>query len=162
MTGPSRHYVLAAGGTGGHLTPAFALAHALERRGHHVALITDARGDALGPAERVLAEAARGQHVRRQEVGLAGDLGPPAVGDQRDVMPAPFEFVRQREGGRQVPAGAARGENEMARRSIHRSFSRRSSAPARPKPSRLRNGLRRVSASSRPTVRHCAMVDEPP
>jgi UDP-N-acetylglucosamine--N-acetylmuramyl-(pentapeptide) pyrophosphoryl-undecaprenol N-acetylglucosamine transferase len=44
MTGPTRHYVLAAGGTGGHLTPAFALAHELERRGHHVALITDRRG----------------------------------------------------------------------------------------------------------------------
>lgn len=44
MTGPTRHYVLAAGGTGGHLTPAFALAYELERRGHHVALITDARG----------------------------------------------------------------------------------------------------------------------
>jgi len=43
----SRHYVLAAGGTGGHLTPAFALAHELERRGHHVALITDARGEAI-------------------------------------------------------------------------------------------------------------------
>ena len=40
----SRHYVLAAGGTGGHLTPAFALAHELDRRGHHVALITDERG----------------------------------------------------------------------------------------------------------------------
>jgi UDP-N-acetylglucosamine--N-acetylmuramyl-(pentapeptide) pyrophosphoryl-undecaprenol N-acetylglucosamine transferase len=37
-------FVLAAGGTGGHLTPAFALAHELERRGHHVALITDKRG----------------------------------------------------------------------------------------------------------------------
>lgn len=44
MSPVSRHYVLAAGGTGGHLTPAFALAHELERRGHHVALITDARG----------------------------------------------------------------------------------------------------------------------
>jgi UDP-N-acetylglucosamine--N-acetylmuramyl-(pentapeptide) pyrophosphoryl-undecaprenol N-acetylglucosamine transferase len=44
MTGVSRHYVLAAGGTGGHLIPAFALAHELERRGHHVALITDERG----------------------------------------------------------------------------------------------------------------------
>ena len=42
--GISRHFVLAAGGTGGHLTPAFALAHELDRRGHHVALITDARG----------------------------------------------------------------------------------------------------------------------
>jgi UDP-N-acetylglucosamine--N-acetylmuramyl-(pentapeptide) pyrophosphoryl-undecaprenol N-acetylglucosamine transferase len=40
----SRHYVLAAGGTGGHLIPAFALASELERRGHHVALITDERG----------------------------------------------------------------------------------------------------------------------
>ncbi len=40
----SRHYVLAAGGTGGHLLPAFALASELERRGHHVALITDERG----------------------------------------------------------------------------------------------------------------------
>lgn len=44
MTGANRHYVLAAGGTGGHLLPAFALAHELERRGHHVALITDERG----------------------------------------------------------------------------------------------------------------------
>ncbi|MBO9519390.1 MAG: undecaprenyldiphospho-muramoylpentapeptide beta-N-acetylglucosaminyltransferase [Porphyrobacter sp.] len=44
MSPVSRHYVLAAGGTGGHLTPAFALAHELERRGHHVALITDERG----------------------------------------------------------------------------------------------------------------------
>jgi len=43
----SRHYVLAAGGTGGHLTPAFALAHELDRRGHLVALITDARGAAI-------------------------------------------------------------------------------------------------------------------
>ncbi len=43
----SRHYVLAAGGTGGHLIPAFALAQELERRGHHVALITDARGAAI-------------------------------------------------------------------------------------------------------------------
>ena len=44
MTGVSRHYVLAAGGTGGHLTPAFALAQELEARGHHVALLTDERG----------------------------------------------------------------------------------------------------------------------
>lgn len=42
--GVSRHYVLAAGGTGGHLIPAFALAIELQQRGHHVALITDERG----------------------------------------------------------------------------------------------------------------------
>ena len=47
MTSVSRHYVLAAGGTGGHLIPAFALAQELDRRGHHVALITDARGEAI-------------------------------------------------------------------------------------------------------------------
>lgn len=44
LGGTSRHYVLAAGGTGGHLIPAFALAKELEQRGHHVALITDERG----------------------------------------------------------------------------------------------------------------------
>ncbi|WP_068092622.1 undecaprenyldiphospho-muramoylpentapeptide beta-N-acetylglucosaminyltransferase [Novosphingobium rosa] len=47
MTLVSRHYVLAAGGTGGHLIPAFALAAELERRGHHVALVTDVRGAAI-------------------------------------------------------------------------------------------------------------------
>jgi UDP-N-acetylglucosamine--N-acetylmuramyl-(pentapeptide) pyrophosphoryl-undecaprenol N-acetylglucosamine transferase len=40
----SRHYVLAAGGTGGHLMPAHAVAEELMARGHHVALVTDARG----------------------------------------------------------------------------------------------------------------------
>lgn len=40
----SRHYVLAAGGTGGHLMPAHAVAEELTARGHHVALVTDERG----------------------------------------------------------------------------------------------------------------------
>ncbi len=39
-----RHYVLAAGGTGGHMMPAYALGAELIDRGHHVALVTDARG----------------------------------------------------------------------------------------------------------------------
>ncbi|WP_309752463.1 undecaprenyldiphospho-muramoylpentapeptide beta-N-acetylglucosaminyltransferase [Novosphingobium sp.] len=47
MSTVSRHYVLAAGGTGGHLIPAFALSAELEARGHHVALITDDRGSRL-------------------------------------------------------------------------------------------------------------------
>ncbi|NJC32649.1 UDP-N-acetylglucosamine--N-acetylmuramyl-(pentapeptide) pyrophosphoryl-undecaprenol N-acetylglucosamine transferase [Sphingomonas jejuensis] len=37
-------FVLAAGGTGGHMTPAQGLAEVLIARGHHVALVTDARG----------------------------------------------------------------------------------------------------------------------
>ncbi len=40
----TRHYVLAAGGTGGHMIPAYALGEELIRRGHHVALVTDERG----------------------------------------------------------------------------------------------------------------------
>lgn len=40
----ARHFVLAAGGTGGHIIPAFALATELKKRGHHVALVTDERG----------------------------------------------------------------------------------------------------------------------
>ncbi len=45
MTG--RHFVLAAGGTGGHMVPAHALATELIARGHHVALITDERGSKI-------------------------------------------------------------------------------------------------------------------
>jgi UDP-N-acetylglucosamine--N-acetylmuramyl-(pentapeptide) pyrophosphoryl-undecaprenol N-acetylglucosamine transferase len=40
----ARHYVLAAGGTGGHMMPAHALAQELLLRGHRVALVTDDRG----------------------------------------------------------------------------------------------------------------------
>ncbi|CAN5499577.1 undecaprenyldiphospho-muramoylpentapeptide beta-N-acetylglucosaminyltransferase [soil metagenome] len=40
----ARHFVLAAGGTGGHMVPAAALAAELGRRGHRVALVSDARG----------------------------------------------------------------------------------------------------------------------
>ena len=40
--------VLAAGGTGGHVFPAEALAGELIARGYRAALITDGRGKALG------------------------------------------------------------------------------------------------------------------
>jgi len=48
--------LIAAGGTGGHLFPAEALAHALVARGHAVELVTDERADRYGsafPARRV-------------------------------------------------------------------------------------------------------------
>ena len=38
------NFTLAAGGTGGHMIPAHALAAELQQRGHHVMLITDERG----------------------------------------------------------------------------------------------------------------------
>ncbi|MGY2735138.1 undecaprenyldiphospho-muramoylpentapeptide beta-N-acetylglucosaminyltransferase [Sphingomonas sp. UYP23] len=40
----AKHFVLAAGGTGGHMVPAAALAAELIKRGHHVALVSDERG----------------------------------------------------------------------------------------------------------------------
>ncbi|CAO1654359.1 undecaprenyldiphospho-muramoylpentapeptide beta-N-acetylglucosaminyltransferase [Parasphingorhabdus sp. NYA22] len=43
----SKHYVLAAGGTGGHMIPAYALARELVLRGHRVAMITDERGEKI-------------------------------------------------------------------------------------------------------------------
>lgn len=43
----TKHYVLAAGGTGGHMIPAYALAKELVSRGHRVALITDERGEKI-------------------------------------------------------------------------------------------------------------------
>lgn len=44
MTQPNQSIALAAGGTGGHLFSAIALADALTRRGHEVSVLTDARG----------------------------------------------------------------------------------------------------------------------
>ena len=41
MTDQTRHIMLAAGGTGGHIYPAYALAAKLLTRGHKVSLITD-------------------------------------------------------------------------------------------------------------------------
>lgn len=45
-----RLIVLAAGGTGGHVFPAEALARELMKRGHKLALVTDRRGDVYGGA----------------------------------------------------------------------------------------------------------------
>lgn len=49
----SRHYILAAGGTGGHMLPAYALGAELLARGHRVALVSDDRGARIpgAPAE---------------------------------------------------------------------------------------------------------------
>ncbi len=64
MSAPSRTIVLAAGGTGGHMFPAEALARTLQKRGWATVLITDARGAGFGgaatPIHRIAARSPAG------------------------------------------------------------------------------------------------------
>lgn len=67
----SRHYVLAAGGTGGHMIPAHALAEELRRRGHRVALVTDDRGARIpGLFEGVQVHVLPAGRLTKSPVGL--------------------------------------------------------------------------------------------
>ena len=53
--------------------------------------------DPAEPVQRILAETACRQDMRRQEVGLARDIGSTFVGNQRNMMPTTVELGRQRE-----------------------------------------------------------------
>ncbi|HXQ52311.1 MAG TPA: undecaprenyldiphospho-muramoylpentapeptide beta-N-acetylglucosaminyltransferase [Stellaceae bacterium] len=68
----ARAIVLAAGGTGGHMFPAEALAHALLARGFTVALVTDRRGQAFG--DKVPGVAVHRVRAGRLEAGLMGKV----------------------------------------------------------------------------------------
>ncbi|MFL0672073.1 MAG: undecaprenyldiphospho-muramoylpentapeptide beta-N-acetylglucosaminyltransferase [Erythrobacter sp.] len=73
--GASRHFVLAAGGTGGHLIPAFALAAELHARGHHVALVTDERGAAIpGKPDYLTAHVLPAGRFGKNPLGWIGGL----------------------------------------------------------------------------------------
>lgn len=65
------NFVLAAGGTGGHMIPAHALAAELKRRGHGVLLITDERGKRLpGLFEGVPVEVLAAGRITRNPLAL--------------------------------------------------------------------------------------------
>jgi UDP-N-acetylglucosamine--N-acetylmuramyl-(pentapeptide) pyrophosphoryl-undecaprenol N-acetylglucosamine transferase len=66
MSNPIQRVVLAAGGTGGHMFPAQALARELLARGLGVALITDQRGGGFGP------DLPQVETIRISASGLAG------------------------------------------------------------------------------------------
>lgn len=75
MTRPTRQFVLAAGGTGGHMIPAHALAGELMRRGHHVALITDERGARIpGLFDRVPVHVLPAGRMSKNPVGMVKAL----------------------------------------------------------------------------------------
>lgn len=73
----ARHFYLAAGGTGGHMMPAHALAEVLSQRGHAVSLITDERGARLdglltrGPRHVIPAATLGGNPLRWPSAMLA-------------------------------------------------------------------------------------------
>lgn len=93
----TRHILLAAGGTGGHMLPAYALAAELIARGHRVALVSDDRGLKIPgapaemethvlPAGRVaggpvgwLKAALAIRKGRRQAIDLIGEYDPAVV-----------------------------------------------------------------------------------
>lgn len=69
----SRHYVLAAGGTGGHMMPAYALAAELLQRGHYCALVTDERGRKIpGGDERMQVHLLPSGRVSRNPASWVG------------------------------------------------------------------------------------------
>ena len=83
----SARIALAAGGTGGHMFPAEALAGELLSRGHRVALITDRRGGGFG--ERLPA-------VETHRIAAGGLAGTGIVGRARGIVQLGLGFVQSR------------------------------------------------------------------
>ena len=128
----TRHFLLAAGGTGGHMLPAYALAGELIARGHRVALVSDDRGLKIPgapadmethvlPAGRVhggpvgwLKAALAIRKGRRQAIDLIREFDPAVVADQRDAVASRDQFARQSVGGQHMSPRPAGGEKEVA------------------------------------------------
>jgi UDP-N-acetylglucosamine--N-acetylmuramyl-(pentapeptide) pyrophosphoryl-undecaprenol N-acetylglucosamine transferase len=82
-----RHYVLAAGGTGGHMMPAFALGAELLRRGHHVALVTDERGTKIpGCPDKIVTHVLPAGRITKDPRSWFGGLRAIARGRQMAIQ----------------------------------------------------------------------------
>ncbi len=84
----------------------------------------------------------------------AGDLRPPLIGDQRDMMAARHQFLGHGMRWNHMTARPAGSEDEVtgnAHRPLHLT------TVCRPM-----KGLRRVKASNRPTPMQSASIEEPP
>jgi UDP-N-acetylglucosamine--N-acetylmuramyl-(pentapeptide) pyrophosphoryl-undecaprenol N-acetylglucosamine transferase len=89
----SRHYVLAAGGTGGHMIPAFALGAELLRRGHHVALVTDERGTKIpGCPDKIVTHVLPAGRISGGPLGWL--RGARAIGQGREMSKQLFSSFR--------------------------------------------------------------------
>jgi UDP-N-acetylglucosamine--N-acetylmuramyl-(pentapeptide) pyrophosphoryl-undecaprenol N-acetylglucosamine transferase len=100
MTAAKARIVLAAGGTGGHLFPAEALAGALISRGYPVALVTDRRGTGFG--EKMAA-------VELHRISAGGVAGGSLVRRAQSVMQLGVGFFQARSLLAQLKPGVAVG-----------------------------------------------------
>lgn len=96
----ARPILLAAGGTGGHMFPAEALARALLARGRRVALVTDARGGGFGD---------RLPEVTVHRIAAAGLAGTGIAGRARGVCRLALGFMQARRILRDIAPAAVVG-----------------------------------------------------
>ena len=109
------NFVLAAGGTGGHMIPAHALAAELKARGHGVLLITDDRGARFpGLFDKVPVHILPAGRLGGGPIGWLKALGAVARGPRRGQAPVPRASPRRGRRLRRLSrlSRAARGERD--------------------------------------------------
>ena len=117
-------------------------------------------GEGIAAAERRRGNAVDGAGRKLDAVFLGAN-----VGRELDLVAAALELLRQGRGGKQMPARAARGEQDRAPAHAACSLTGAASASDRasaPRLSRPAIGRLRVSPSKKPMVSAMASSEEPP